>query len=91
MKHKMPPDLAKGQKRPCKFRMPKALVESKITDKSSSLSDPRSVARCFIDYAEFFFFVFSELYLRCYVFPILCVLLPKNLRSVSIFETGRGS
>lgn len=59
MKHKMHPDLAKGQKRPCKlnFRMPKALVESKITDiKSSSLSDPSSVALCFIDYAEFFFF-----------------------------------
>ena len=43
--------------------MPKALVESKVTDKSSSLSDPRSVALCFIDYAEFFFFFcFSELY-----------------------------
>lgn len=36
--------------------MPKALVESKITDKSSSLSDPRSVALCFNDYADFFFF-----------------------------------
>lgn len=35
--------------------MPEALVESKITDKSSSLSDPRSVALCFIDYADIFF------------------------------------
>ena len=69
MKHKMRPDLAKGQKRPCIF----------------------ADALCFIDYAEFFFFCFSELYLRCYVFPILCVLFSKNLRSVAIFETGRGS
>ena len=45
----------KVKKDPVNFQMPKALVESKITDKSSSLSDPRSVALCFIDYAEVFF------------------------------------
>ena len=69
MKHKMPPDLAKGQKRPCKFRMPKALVESKITDKSSSLSDPTSVAMCFIDYAEFFFFALASYICDVTFFP----------------------
>lgn len=44
--------------------MSKALVESKITDKSSSLSDPRSVALYFIDYPQVFFFCFSELYIK---------------------------
>ena len=47
----------KVKKDPVNFQMRKALVESKITDKSSSLSDPRSVALCFIDYAEVFFFL----------------------------------
>ena len=39
--------------------MLKALVESKITDKSPSISDRRSVALCLIGYAGFF--RFSEL------------------------------
>ena len=39
--------------------MLKALVESKITDKSFSISDLRSVALCLIGYAGFF--RFSEL------------------------------
>ena len=37
-------------------KMSKALVESKITDKSRSISDLRSVALCLIGYAVFFFF-----------------------------------
>ena len=40
-------------------KMLKALVESKITDKSPSISDRRSVALCLIGYADFF--RFSEL------------------------------
>ena len=40
-------------------KMLKALVESKITDKSPSISDRRSVALCLIGYAGFF--RFSEL------------------------------
>ena len=53
----------KVKKDPVNFQMPKALVESKITDKSqksSSLSDPRSVALCFIDHAEVFFFALAS-------------------------------
>ena len=47
------------KKDPITPEMLKALVESKITDKSPSLSDLRSVALCLIGYAGFF--RFSEL------------------------------
>ena len=49
----------KVKKDPITPEMLKALVESKITDKSPSLSDFRSVALCLIGYAGFF--RFSEL------------------------------
>ena len=51
----------KFKKYPVTPEMLKALVESKITDKSFSISDLRSVALCLIGYAGFFFFRFSEL------------------------------
>ena len=49
----------KVKKDPVTPEMLKALVESKITDKSPSVSDRRSVALCLIGYAGFF--RFSEL------------------------------
>ena len=48
----------KFKKYPVTPEMLKALVESKITDKSFSISDLRSVALCLIGYAVFFFFPF---------------------------------
>ena len=57
--------------------MPKALVESKITDKSSSLSDPRSVALCFIDYAEFFFFALASYICDVTFFPSYVSFFPR--------------
>ena len=44
----------KVKKDPVTPEMLKALVESKITDKSPSISDLRSVALCLIGYAGFF-------------------------------------
>ena len=60
--------------------MPKALVESKITDKSSSLSDPRSVAMCFIDYAEFFFFFF-DFFLILFIYFLFTGIVQTTYRS----------
>ena len=57
--------------------MPKALVESKITVKSSSLSDPRSVALCFIDYAEFFFFALASYICDVTFFPSYVSFFPR--------------
>ena len=49
----------KVKKDPVTPEMLKALMESKITDKSPSISDLRTVALCLIGYARFFHF--SEL------------------------------
>ena len=64
----------KVKKDPITPEMLKALEESKITDKSPSLSDLRSIALCLIGYEGFF--RFSEL---CHIkacdvklFPLMC-------------------
>ena len=44
----------KSKKEPISPEMLKALVKSKISDKSPSLSDPRTVALCLVGYAGFF-------------------------------------